>query len=220
MLDLSLPNLYRRITALEQRSQLHLNWRGVWSSGLVYDPYDVVSTGGVTYLSLKSGFNHTPNANPAYWTPIPGLGVAGPRCIKTLGNGNFLLNVGNAGAAVPVNTAEVDNDNMGLTAGRITIVTPGRYVLVAYGFVYVGNAAGNYGVYMTKNGSLNPGGATSPGYFGNGYTNAGAYSNGFSFVIDDLIAGDYITMTAITWTAALTVNFHYNGTYLAAWMVG
>lgn len=148
-------------------------------------------------------------------TEVP-LTSGAPRCIKTLGSPNYLNAVGTGGATFALNTNEVDNDGMGATNGRITIQTPGRYLVIAFGMVYTASAAGHGAVYAVKSsGPWN--GAASASAWNHFYTNAGPYAGSTAVYVDDMIAGDYITMLGITWTAGITVGFHYNGTYLGAW---
>lgn len=72
MLDLSLPNLSSRVTALERKLGTPLNWRGAYVAGTVYSPNDVVTYGGVTFVSIKYGYNQTPGVATTYWQTLPG----------------------------------------------------------------------------------------------------------------------------------------------------
>lgn len=76
MIDLSLPQLAQRVSALEAQSKSPLNWRGAYDAKLIYNPNDVVTYAGSTYVCIKYNFNQAPTV-PAYWLRIPGTASGG-----------------------------------------------------------------------------------------------------------------------------------------------
>jgi hypothetical protein len=49
-----------------------MRWAGAWSGATTYNPQDVVSSGGYTYVSLSvSNLNHTPASSPTWWSQLP-----------------------------------------------------------------------------------------------------------------------------------------------------
>ena len=51
------------------------NWRGNWSPGATYNPYDAVTYNGSSWVALGNNTNAPPDVNPALWQMIAAAGT-------------------------------------------------------------------------------------------------------------------------------------------------
>jgi hypothetical protein len=83
MISTSLTSLLSRIQDLEKRLSAPINWRGTYVAGQTYIPNDIVYSGGITYVCIKTNFNTTP-PNTTYWLVLPGADFTNP--MTTIGD--------------------------------------------------------------------------------------------------------------------------------------
>jgi len=148
-----------------------------------------------------------------------GLGIAEPKCFKTM-SGTLVLAAG-TGAAVPYSVNEVDTDSMGLTANRITIKTDGRY-FVAWGLLSTGASAPcQYytTLYRVGAGTIYHNTSNWPLPWQAGYSNGLAYVAKCGSVVEDLIVGDVLEVAANCYTGG-TITFHPADSFFQALRIG
>jgi hypothetical protein len=75
-------------------------WRGAWSSGTTYAAYNVVSSGGSSYLAIAASLN-IPVSNTAYWGLLAQAGATGAAGPAPAGTGIVKSTGGVAGLATP-----------------------------------------------------------------------------------------------------------------------
>jgi hypothetical protein len=117
------PQFYGfRLSAIEfSTSASTWVYRGAWNATTVYQPNDVVTQGGSSYLAMSATTNQTPASNPAVWAIVAAQGATGP-----------------AGTAPPsASTRLLDytlaTDSVGITvnAGQTIDITPAQSFSVA-----------------------------------------------------------------------------------------
>lgn len=62
-------------------------FKGAWSNVTAYSVGDIVTSGGVAYIAIQAGTNHTPASSPTFWTPV----VAGGALVPTGGTTGQVL---------------------------------------------------------------------------------------------------------------------------------
>jgi hypothetical protein len=151
------------------------------------------------------------------------MGASAPKCIKTMTNLVFQTVPFNVVTIMAFNVVGIDTDRMGDTGNRITIHTPGRYIVGTMG-LSDNAAAGSY-FYLAP--TLNGGSMWARGGLGGAaypltaaYTPGGAYVAPQAWAVEDLIAGDYIESTCYVSQGGVGVRFHYVDSFLGAWRIG
>jgi len=147
---------------------------------------------------------------------------ADPKCLKIMGSGVTFVAPVNVTSTIPLNVAEVDTDRMGLTNGRVTINTDGKYLVSLGLLVIAASLVNNYFMWVSMNGGQVPLRGTVfalPTWAA--FTNGG-YTNCRGSFVDDFIAGDYLEAKVFPMlgTAGGSVTFDNSNGHLLVVRVG
>jgi collagen triple helix repeat protein len=104
-----------------------LTWRSAWSSSTQYNPNDVVSYGGSSWVAQAASTNVTPGTNGVYWTVLAQAGSSGVSGLEYDARNGVSVPIG--GTTTNVNCTTSGKKIM---SGGFSANSPGIYAVQSY----------------------------------------------------------------------------------------